>query len=207
VRRRHILGFEAEGRRLPVYARTSRGNLHAAEIYFCMRLASGCLRPAGDGAKMSATGSILRRRHRLGGEVKQALLLACILFNFGFTDKTQTKATFSSYHGGKRYDFEVTAEQLTNCPAWVEGQDNPPLPARRAIEIATNYLPKLFPDAEKWEMSGFSVIPVGEKWVYLVQFIEPAPENVSEHLTTEFKIVVLMNGSVGRLKVSPWKLS
>jgi hypothetical protein len=156
---------------------------------------------------MCATGGILRRHHRLGVEMKHALLLVCILFNFSFTDMSQTKATFSSYHGGKRYDFEVTAGQLINCPAWLEGQDNPPLPARRAIEIATNYLSKLFSDAEKWEMNGFSVIPVGEKWVYLVQFIEPAPKNVSEHLITEFKIVVLMNGEVGRVKVSPWKLS
>ena len=139
--------------------------------------------------------------------MKRALLLVCILFNFGFTDMSQTKATFSSYHGGKRYDFEVTAGQLMNCPAWLEGQDNPPLPARRSIEIATNYLSKLFSDAEKWEMNGFSVIPVGEKWVYLVQFVEPAPKNVSEHLTSEFKIVVLMNGEIGRVKVSPWKLS
>ena len=139
--------------------------------------------------------------------MKQALLLVCILFNFGFTDKSQTIATFSSYHGGKRYEFEVTAEQLANCPAWLEGEDNPSLPARRAIEIATNYLSKLFPDAEKWEMYGFSVLPVREKWVYLVQFIEPPPKNVSEHLTTEFKIVVLMNGEVGRVKISPWKPS
>jgi hypothetical protein len=56
--------------------------------------------------------------------MKQALLLVCILFNFSFTDMSQTKATFSSYHGGKRYDFEVTTGQLMNCPAWLEGQDN-----------------------------------------------------------------------------------
>jgi hypothetical protein len=46
-----------------------------------------------------------------------------------------------------------------------------------------------------------------EKWVYRVQFIEPPPDNVSEHLTTSFTIVVLMNGEVGKVKVSPWKLS
>ena len=137
--------------------------------------------------------------------MKQALLLVCILFNFGFTDKSQTIATFSSYHGGKRYEFEVTAEQLANCPAWLEGEDNPSLPARRAIEIATNYLSKLFPDAEKWEMDGFSVLPVREKWVYRVQFIESPPEHAPEHLTSGFSIVVLMNGEIGRVKVSPWK--
>jgi hypothetical protein len=151
---------------------------------------------------MRATGGAL-----LGGEMKQALLLVFILFNLGFTDKSQTQATFSSYHGGKRYDFEVTAEQLAKCPAWLDDQENPPLPARRALAIATNYLSTLFSDAEKWRMHGFSLVPVGEKWVYLVNFIEPPPKNSSEHLTSPFKIVVLMNGEVGSVKVSPWKFN
>jgi len=61
--RRHILGFEAEGRRSPIQARTGRRIAHAPEnmVYFCMRLASGCLRPAETHAKMRSTGGFGRQ--------------------------------------------------------------------------------------------------------------------------------------------------
>lgn len=119
----------------------------------------------------------------------------------------QSPASFFSYHDGKRFEFEVTSEQLANSPSWAAEQDNPPLPARRAFEVASAYLRKLMPDAEKWQRGGLRLVPVREKWVYVVEFTEPPPGNMSTHLSTPFGVVVLMSGEAVEAKVSPWKHS
>lgn len=119
----------------------------------------------------------------------------------------QSPASFFSYHDGKRFEFEVTSEQLANSPPWVEGQDNPPLPPRRAFEVASAYLRKLMPDAEKWQRRELRLVPVREKWVYVVEFTEPPPGNMAEHLSAPFGVVVLMSGEALEAKVSTWKHS
>ena len=137
--------------------------------------------------------------------MRRSFTLCLILCSFCVVCMAQSNAVFYSYHEGKRYGFEVTPEQLENSPSWVEDQDNPPLPVRRAIEAASAYLRKLMPNADKWSRRGLRLVPVGGKWVYIVEFTEPRPKGQAEHLSTPFGVVVLMSGEAVEAKVSPWE--
>lgn len=139
--------------------------------------------------------------------MRRLLGLALILCGFSTVCMAQAHATFYGYHDGKRYGFEVTPEKLEKSPSWGDDEENPPLPVRRAIEAASAYLKKLMPDAEKWRRSGIKLMPLGEKWVYVVEFTEPPPEGTMEHLSSPFGIVVLMSGEAVEAKIEPWKFS
>ena len=114
-------------------------------------------------------------------------------------------AEFSSYHSGNRYDFRITPERLSNTPAWLEGQPNPPLSARRAKDIAAGYLSTLFNDANEWSIGGIELVPVRDRWVYSIEFTEPRQSGCYDCLTTPFRVVVLMDGVAVAAAVSPWK--
>jgi len=68
-RRRHILGFEAEVAAHQV-RREWAGEFIIAMKYFCIRLASGCLRPAETGAKIRTTGGWSATGRRRAEETK-----------------------------------------------------------------------------------------------------------------------------------------
>ena len=101
-----------------------------------------------------------------------------------------------SYHEGKQYESKVTIETLESSPVWADGQENPPLPARRAVELASAQLSKIVPDGSKWGLQRILLQPVGSKWVYVVEFLEPPPaDNLSpDGRRDTFSVVVLMSG-------------
>lgn len=98
------------------------------------------------------------------------VLIVCCLCASGVC---QYSAEFSNYRGGMRYDFRITLEQLAKTPAWLEDQPNPPLPARRAQAIALAHLRQLFVDSSKWTLNSIALVPVRDRWVYVIEFIEP----------------------------------
>src|SRR5215831_3659446 len=80
-------------------------------------------------------------------------------------------AVFSSYHAEKRYDFRVSRDEIARAPKWTDDQPNPPLPARRADAIATDYMRELFPDdVDQWRRGKIVLVPVAGNWVYVVEF-------------------------------------
>jgi hypothetical protein len=122
-----------------------------------------------------------------------------VLFSLCFCAAVEGQAspTFRqfSYHAGRRYESKVTTGMLENSPEWAEGQDNPPLPARRAVEVASAQLSKLLPDGAKWGLQRIHLQPIGAKWIYVVEFLEPLPEKPGVDFRRDyFAIVVLMNG-------------
>ena len=137
--------------------------------------------------------------------MKRVLLSGVLLCSISLTGMAQARATYSNYHAGNRYDFEINDDQLANTPAWAQDQDCPPLAARAAMKIANNQLHNLFADADKWANRSLQLTRLGDGWVYLVEFSEPPPPGASEHLSSPFRIPVLMNGVTIEPKVSPWK--
>jgi hypothetical protein len=132
-------------------------------------------------------------------------LSAIVLCGLSLVAGGQARATYNNYHSDNRYDFEITNERLANSPVWSEDQDCPPLTARTALKIASAQLHQLFHDADKWSNRGLQLTQLGDRWLYLVEFEEPAPPGVSEYLASPFRIPVLMNGETIEPKVSPWK--
>jgi hypothetical protein len=107
----------------------------------------------------------------------------------------QAETTFTVEYNGKKYEFHITDEDLQKTPAWPPSEDNPPLPPRRAIDIATQQIATLLPDGKDWRLFEVTLRPIGDRWVYLVQFLEPLRgDGNGQQLSSGFLLVVLMNG-------------
>jgi hypothetical protein len=120
----------------------------------------------------------------------------------------ENAAGWSSYYNAKRYDFNITYEQLNETPAWTQDAENPPLSARKAIAQARDYLPKVLTDAKQWRLGTLGLTAVGDKdkWVYVVEFLGPHPPGVADGPVPSMKLVVLMNGMCVKPVISDWKL-
>ena len=128
--------------------------------------------------------------------------LALTISFLGGSAMSQQVAEFSSYHSGNRYDFRLTHKQLLNTPAWLEDDPNPPLSPRTAQSAALSYLRTLFDNATAWRLEEIKLVPLIERWVYVVSFTPPPPPNVSDYGSTPFSIVVTMDGNAVTAVVS-----
>jgi hypothetical protein len=110
-----------------------------------------------------------------------------------------------SYHEGKRYESKVTNRTLEATPDWTDAQENPPLPARRAVELASAQLSKSVGDASKWGLQRILLQPVGAKWVYVLEFLEaPRDDLPLDGRRGTFSVVVLMSGEAVEPTVISW---
>lgn len=109
----------------------------------------------------------------------------------------QAETTFTVEYNGKKYEFHIADQDLEKTPAWPANQENPPLSPRRAIDIATKQLASILPNGKDWRLYEVTLRPVGDRWVYLVQFLEPlrGDANNGRQLSSGFQLVVLMNGT------------
>src|SRR5215831_6397878 len=114
----------------------------------------------------------------------------------------QGETTFTVEYNSTRYEYHITDQDLQATPPWPANEDNPPLSPRSAIDIASKQLAALLPDGKDWRLYEVTLRPIEDRWVYLVQFLEPL-RPVDQQLSTGFQIVVLMNGVAVTPKVSP----
>jgi hypothetical protein len=107
----------------------------------------------------------------------------------------QVETTFTVEYGGKTYEFRIPEQDLQKTPVWSPDQDNPPLSARSAIDIAKKEIATLLPNGKDWRLYEVTLRPVDDHWVYLVQFLEPLrTDGGGQQLSKGFQVVVLMNG-------------
>src|SRR5262245_41196782 len=132
--------------------------------------------------------------------MRRLLFVGFVICVIAVTSKAQAQAMYSSYHGGNRYDFNITSEDLNKTPIWSTDQDNPPLATRSALKMASQYIQKLLANGERWAVHNVELVPMGEHWVYLVGFYKGDRPG----LFSPFRIVVLMNGEVVEPKVLPY---
>jgi hypothetical protein len=115
----------------------------------------------------------------------------------------QAETTFTVEYNGKKYEFHIPDPDLQKTPVWAPNQDNPPLSARRAIDIAKNEIATLLPNGKDWRLYEVTLRPVDNHWVYLVQFLEPLRgDGNGRQLSSGFQVVVLMNGVAVMPRVS-----
>ena len=106
--------------------------------------------------------------------------------------------------GGQEYQLEITQAQLSDSPSWLESRDNPPLAPGKALRIARAHLNSVVPDAKAWSLENIIIMPVGGgKSVYIIEFQEPIPLEFSTGVWDIYKVMVLMDGSVGKAKMRP----
>jgi len=137
--------------------------------------------------------------------MKQIAMLALVVGSLCGSVLCQSETEFSSYYSGKRYDFRLTHGQLVNTPTWLEDEPNPPLSARTAKNAALIYMRTLFDNASAWRVNEIKLVPLSERWVYVVSFTPPLPRNCQDCLTAPFSVVVTMDGNAITAVVSRWK--
>ena len=109
----------------------------------------------------------------------------------------QAETIFTVEYGGKKYESHISDADLQKTPAWPANEDNPPLSARRAVDVASKYLATLLPNGKDWRLDRITLKPIDNRWVYLVEFLEPVRGNgPAQQTSSGFQIVVLMNGVV-----------
>ena len=69
-----------------------------------------------------------------------------------------------------------------------------------------NYLRTLFTDADHWDLMEVNLHPVGDRWVYLIVFTEPARGGCMDCMSVPFTVVVAMDGTAVPVTVSDSKL-
>jgi hypothetical protein len=61
--------------------------------------------------------------------------------------------------------------------------------------MASKYLATLLPNGKDWRLDRVSLKPVGDRWIYLVEFLEPIRgDRGGQQVSSGFQVVVLMNG-------------
>jgi hypothetical protein len=106
----------------------------------------------------------------------------------------QAEMIFTIEYGGKKYEFRISDADLQKTPDWPPSQEQPPLSPRRAMDIASNYLATLLPNGKDWRLDRISLKPIGDRWIYMVEFLEPLRRDGGDQLSSGFQVIVLMNG-------------
>ena len=140
-----------------------------------------------------------------GRPVKQIAMLALLVGTLCGSALSQYSAEFSSYYSGNRYDFRLTREQLLNTPAWLEDESNPPLSPRTAKNAALTYLRTLFDNSSAWSVNEIKLVPLSERWVYVISFTPLLPRGCTDCGSSPFSIVVTMDGNAIAAVTSRWE--
>jgi hypothetical protein len=114
---------------------------------------------------------------------------------------------FLSHSYEASYRSNIPRDKLEALPSWTSDQENPPLPARKAIQAAERALKQLW-DADnypktKMVLEEASLVHLdGDKWVWVVRYVEHPIAGGATGVPAHFDIVILMDGTV----VAPTRL-
>lgn len=108
---------------------------------------------------------------------------------------------FSSYAIGRKFDVSFS-EEIEQTPKWKEDAQDPPVSARRALELAEARKSELVRDecGLVWGLRSLELAPEGDDWYWLAAF-EAHPEKAGPlDFAPDLLVVVLMDGTVPRHK-------
>ena len=110
-----------------------------------------------------------------------------------------------SYYGyppqGGQYESTITEEIRDSSPEWAEKDPNPPLSARKALDLAIltlqHTLTNTRDESLELTLDGVKLIPLGEKkWCWDVHYQWRVVHGGSSGGPPDFHVFVLMNGVV-----------
>lgn len=121
-----------------------------------------------------------------------SIVVASVLAN-----PTPGDLQIGSYGNGKQYTVSVSKDMLEKSPRWMEPDENPPISARRAIELATAMKDSLVKDSDswKWKLRSASLEPIDGHWFWEISF-EGKFDGFLEGRPPNLRLVVLMDGTV-----------
>jgi hypothetical protein len=103
-----------------------------------------------------------------------------------------------SYAFGKKYTVAPSEVEIARSPAWKKDAENPPLSARKALELANAKKDALVKDGKDyaWYLDSLSLHPGGDdKWYWLAHYLVRHKQD-STGPGTWLRLMVLMDGTV-----------
>jgi hypothetical protein len=128
-------------------------------------------------------------------ELVPVVVMCCV----GALRADTTLIEHASYAFSKQYIVSITSETLEKSPTWKEDDENPPLPARKAIRLANKMKDSLVKDSKdyKWKLQSASLQPSDAgKWYWLVHYDAEFQGAGSTGVPDHLRLVVLMDGTV-----------
>jgi hypothetical protein len=106
-----------------------------------------------------------------------------------------------SYAFGKQFAIAVPERALQKTPKWEKGAPNPPLAARKAMDIANQAKVRLIPDDSKGPLlfKRASLVPLAGTWTWNIEYEARDRGTPPANLL----LVVLMDGTLVEPIVSP----
>lgn len=126
-------------------------------------------------------------------------ILACsfafALLNFINARGDEVVRRVTSDFVGRQIEFVLTESRLEQAPRWPQDADNPPLPPRKALKAAIDYLKVLVKAGADWRTEGIKLEPMGKggQWIYIVEVLPPG---AIDGKRIPSKLIVLMDGEV-----------
>jgi hypothetical protein len=140
---------------------------------------------------------VVKRRTLI--KLTAAFLLAWALLLFGATAGHGQGCTYYSYVLDKTYVVEVTDKALRATPSWDADKENPPLPARKALQLANRKKDQLVKDTTDftWALESASLIADRDgKWYWLVHYTARVRQGGFSGIRPFLLLAVLMDGTV-----------
>jgi len=107
--------------------------------------------------------------------------------------------TFDGWAFGKSYAVAVTGEALKKTPAWDESRvENPPVSARKALKLATDFRKTLIPANADWDwhLGDLRLRQLEGRWYWLAYFYAFPRHAFLEGVAPNFYVAILMDGTV-----------
>jgi hypothetical protein len=149
------------------------------------------------------------RRRVQSSRLVRGVVIALIVLNVRAVPLLAGKG-LASYAEGKQFFTAVKDEDLQATPKWEATDDNPPLSAHRAINLATAMKNLLVKDSEnhKWEFEAADLHfdKYVDRWYWEVTFWALSKRGQLPQHWAELQLVVLMDGKVIRPDVKPYPL-
>jgi hypothetical protein len=124
------------------------------------------------------------------------------------------RETYTGYTFGKSFDVTISEQDFKNSPAWDQHADNPPLPAQKALKLATAAKDTLVHDSKTWKwrpteltLTNFGSREDARKWYWAVRYrADHAPDPAlvgSAGVIPELTVIVRMDGTIMQPTVDP----
>ncbi len=108
---------------------------------------------------------------------------------------------YPSFTSSKRYTVTIRKTALENSPVWQEDADNPPLSARKAMQLADKTMEPLV-GADNFTLQSAQLVRADRfnsdhkgKWYWLLHY-GPATSDPTGSRLDHLRLVVLMDGTV-----------
>ena len=130
---------------------------------------------------------------------------AVFLLSMSVPAFSQQWTRYTRYVDGQKYTFKVSADELQHQPSWSPENEDVPLSARKAVEIARTNLARILKAPEQWLLDDITLSRMGnDRWIYEVYFLCPGEDCGRPDSDWTFMIYVKMDGTIVEPEVAPW---